>query len=169
MERGFAGLTIEGIANRAGVAKQTIYRWWKSKVEILLDTLNDDAHEALAWREEEDLATHLRRLADFFQEPSGQVLLALLGNAQLDEEAATSLRGGFLRAQRQRDIAGLRTTLERQLGAAVSETTAESLVDLVLGPLYYRVLVLGEPADTAFTETTAHRVLTLARHERETP
>ena len=169
MERGFAGLTIEGIANRAGVAKQTIYRWWRSKVEILLDTLADDADQALAWREEEDLATHLRRVADFFQEPSGQVLIALLGNAQLHAEAATSLREGFLREQRQRDIAGLRTTLERQLGGPVSETTTESLVDLALGPLYYRVLVLGEPADTALTETTAHRVLTLARHELDTP
>lgn len=43
VERGFGGVTIEGIAARAGVAKQTIYRWWSSKVDILLDTLIDDA------------------------------------------------------------------------------------------------------------------------------
>src|ERR1700728_4739737 len=43
VERGFAGVTIEGIAARAGVAKQTIYRWWPSKVDILLDTLIEDA------------------------------------------------------------------------------------------------------------------------------
>src|SRR6201994_50434 len=47
-ERGFAGLTIEGIAARAGVAKQTIYRWWPSKVDVLLDTLIDDTQEHLA-------------------------------------------------------------------------------------------------------------------------
>src|SRR6201994_1308382 len=46
-ERGFAGLTIEGIAARAGVAKQTIYRWWPSKVDVLLDTLIDDSQEQL--------------------------------------------------------------------------------------------------------------------------
>src|ERR1700742_2564 len=47
-ERGFAGVTIEGIAARAGVAKQTIYRWWPSKVDVLLDTLIDDSQEGLA-------------------------------------------------------------------------------------------------------------------------
>ncbi|HEX4093950.1 MAG TPA: helix-turn-helix domain-containing protein, partial [Trebonia sp.] len=48
VERGFGGVTIEGIAARAGVAKQTIYRWWPSKVDILLDTLIDDAARHLA-------------------------------------------------------------------------------------------------------------------------
>ncbi len=47
VERGFGGVTIEGIAARAGVAKQTIYRWWTSKVDILLDTLIDDASSQL--------------------------------------------------------------------------------------------------------------------------
>src|SRR5579875_2843318 len=47
-ERGFAGVTIEGIAARAGVAKQTIYRWWPSKVDVLLDTLIDDSQKILA-------------------------------------------------------------------------------------------------------------------------
>jgi len=41
-EHGFGGLTVEAIARRAGVAKQTIYRWWPQKVEILLDTLIED-------------------------------------------------------------------------------------------------------------------------------
>jgi AcrR family transcriptional regulator len=48
VERGFGGVTIEGIAARAGVAKQTIYRWWPSKVDILLDTLIEDASRHLA-------------------------------------------------------------------------------------------------------------------------
>ena len=39
VERSFSGVTIEGIAAGAGVAKRTIYRWWPSKVAVLLDTL----------------------------------------------------------------------------------------------------------------------------------
>jgi AcrR family transcriptional regulator len=168
VERGFAALTIEGIAQRAGVAKQTIYRWWKSKVDILLDTLTDDAREALEWRTgegspEDDLKDHLQRVADFFQEPAGQVMQALLGHAQLDKETAASLRGGFLLEQRERDIAGLRVLLARAQDHTVDDWTVDHLVDLLLGPLYYRVLVFGKPIDKELVDTTARLVLTLAR------
>ncbi|MFF9347292.1 TetR/AcrR family transcriptional regulator [Streptomyces sp. NPDC014734] len=167
VERGFAALTMEGIAQRAGVAKQTIYRWWKSKVDILLDTLSEDAREALAWQPGEDdpeegLKRHLRRVADFFEEPAGQVMRALLGHAQLDEETAASLRAGFLREQRERDVAGLRALLARGDGPGVDERTADRLVDLLLGPLYHRVLVCGEPVDEELVNTTARLVVTLA-------
>ncbi|ASU81446.1 TetR family transcriptional regulator [Nocardiopsis gilva YIM 90087] len=170
VERGFAGLTIEGIAQRAGVAKQTIYRWWKSKVDILLDTLADDARDALQWRipegdtaAEEDLKAHLRRVADFFQDPAGQVLQALVGHAQLDEKTAAALRSGFLREQRERDIAGLRALLTRSLHVTVGDQTAGRLVDLSFGPLYYRALVFGEPIDEEVVDATARAVLMLAR------
>src|SRR3954452_21523277 len=69
VERGFAGVTIEGIAARAGVAKQTIYRWWSSKTDILMDAFVDDAAEALTPADRGDLGRDLRaylgRLAQF--------------------------------------------------------------------------------------------------------
>ncbi|MEV6123137.1 TetR/AcrR family transcriptional regulator [Streptomyces sp. SID8352] len=169
VERGFAALTVEGIAQRAGVAKQTIYRWWKSKVDILLDTLTDDAREALAWRVDEDgsaeenLTSHLRRVAGFFEEPAGRVLLALLGHAQLDRETAASLQSRFLREQRERDVAGLRDLLARDGGPGVDDATLHRLVDLLLAPLYHRALVLGSPIDRELVDTTSRLVLGLAR------
>jgi AcrR family transcriptional regulator len=41
-EKGFAAVTMEGIAARAGVAKQTIYRWWATKTDVLLEALLQD-------------------------------------------------------------------------------------------------------------------------------
>src|ERR1700753_3935259 len=68
-ERGFAGVTIEGIAARAGVAKQTIYRWWPSKVDVLLDTLVEDSQQELIVPDTgsaiTDARQYLRRLAAF--------------------------------------------------------------------------------------------------------
>src|ERR1700729_822239 len=86
VERGFAGLTIEGIAARAGVAKQTIYRWWPSKTDIRMDALMIDAAEDLAQPDTgalgRDLRGQLGGLADFLtRSDAGAVFRALAGQA----------------------------------------------------------------------------------------
>src|SRR5690242_12261309 len=87
VERGFAGVTIEGIATRAGVAKQTIYRWWSSKTDILMDAFLDDALQELTSPDtgalESDLRRQLSDLAEFLTESdAGAVFRALAGQAQ---------------------------------------------------------------------------------------
>ncbi|TCO49731.1 TetR/AcrR family transcriptional regulator [Actinocrispum wychmicini] len=155
VERGFAGVTIEGVAARAGVAKQTIYRWWSSKVDILLDTLIDDMAKELTPRDHgdvsRDLRAHLHKVALFLtRADAGAVFRALVGHAQHDPAMAARLRADYLSQQRARDRIPLERAVER--GELSSETDIEVALDELLGPVHYRVLVTGEPVPRKFTD-----------------
>jgi AcrR family transcriptional regulator len=125
VERGYAAVTIEGIAARAGVAKQTIYRWWPSKFDVLMDTFLQDAEGALRIPDTGttagDLRQHLRQLAKFLTgAAAGKVMLALIGQAQHDEGVAAVFRRRYLDERRALD----RTILER--GVARGEIRADT-------------------------------------------
>jgi AcrR family transcriptional regulator len=143
VERGFAGVTIEGIAARAGVAKQTIYRWWPSKVDILLDTLIDDASRQLAIPDTgsavENTRRYLHTLARFLtKEPAGKVLLALIGEAQHDPEMARTFHQRYLDPQRQSERAMLKRGIASgELSAALD---IDAALDTLCGPVLYRAL-----------------------------
>lgn len=155
VEKGFSGVTIEGIATSAGVAKQTIYRWWKTKTDILLDAFLLDAAEALTPPDHGDLArdlgAHLHQLAQFLtRSDAGAVFTALLGHAQHDPAFATVLRARYLDEQRRRDRLPLENAVRRGELPADVDTVTE--VDQLVGPIYHRVLVTGDPVDQAFTD-----------------
>jgi AcrR family transcriptional regulator len=162
VERGFAGVTVEGIAARAGVAKQTIYRWWSSKVDILLDTFIDDMAQHLTPPDHgdlgQDLHVHLHRVAVFLtRSDSGAVFRALAGQAQHDPSMAARLRTDYLSQQRARDRLPLLRAIER--GQLPSDMDVDVAVDQLLGPIYYRVLVTGEPVRREFTDHLVRRFL----------
>lgn len=153
--KGFAGVTIEGIATSAGVAKQTIYRWWSTKTQILLEAFLQDADEELTPPDTGDLArdlrAYLRQVAAFLSaSDAGAVFTALLGHAQHDPAFAAELRSRFLDDQRRRDHLPLQRAVVRGRLPVGFDPSAE--IDQLVGPVYYRVLVTAEPVDAAFTD-----------------
>ncbi|MFI6588545.1 TetR/AcrR family transcriptional regulator [Embleya sp. NPDC050493] len=143
VEHGFGALTVEAIARRAGVAKQTIYRWWPSKVEILLDTLIEDSDKRLPFPTEEPTAEsirgYLRRFARFLaRDPAGKVLLALVAQAQHDPDTARSLHERYLGPRRARE----RDMLVRAVDAGeISPRLGPDIaIDALVGPIVYRAL-----------------------------
>ncbi|HTX11418.1 MAG TPA: TetR/AcrR family transcriptional regulator [Solirubrobacteraceae bacterium] len=154
VERGFGGVTIEGIAARAGVAKQTIYRWWPSKVDILLDTLIEDAGRQLAIGDTGSAVDcarrYLRRLARFLtKDPAGKVLLALIGEAQHDPEMARAFHQHYLDPQRQREREMLRRGVD--CGELSVELEIDAVLDALCGPIFYRALT-GRPIPRRFID-----------------
>ena len=155
VEKGFAGVTMEGIATRAGVAKQTIYRWWSTKTAVLMDAFLQDVAEDLTQQDSGDLAVdlrgYLRQLAWFLgASDSGAVFRALIAQAQHDPEFARDFRSRYLDEQRRRDRLPLERALER--GQLPSGLDLAAEIDQLMGPVYYRVLVTDEPVGEEFTD-----------------
>jgi AcrR family transcriptional regulator len=161
-ERGFGGVTIEGIAARAGVAKQTIYRWWDSKADILFEALAVDADEHFTPPDHGDLGSdlrdHLRQLAAFLATTdAGAVWRALAGQAQHDPAVAARFEAEFVARQRERDRAAFLRA--RRRGELAPGTDIDLAIDQLVGPIYYRVLVTRQGVPPAFTDALVARYL----------
>jgi AcrR family transcriptional regulator len=155
-EAGFTALTMEGIAARAGVGKQTIYRWWPSKTDVLMDAFLDDAFQHLTPLDSGDLSTDLRNqlsnLAKFLtQSDAGAVFRALAGQAQHDAKMAERFRSDYLRRQRELDRLPLERAIER--GDLAADVDIDLILDQLIGPIYYRVLVTGKTVGNKFTNS----------------
>jgi AcrR family transcriptional regulator len=162
VERGFAGVTIEGIADRAQVAKQTIYRWWTSKTDILFDALAEDAAAYFTAYDGDDLGDylrhHLRQLAVFLGDTdAGAVCRALAGQAQHDPGVAARFHAEFVKLQRDRDRAPFRRAQSR--GELPDAMDIDLAVDQLVGPIYYRVLITGQPVPPEFTDALVDQYL----------
>jgi AcrR family transcriptional regulator len=154
-------LTIDAIAERAGVGRQTIYRWWPSKDTVMADAMTGLASEIVPVRDTGVLAADLTDfLVDSFAglEDPGTVraLRQMASAAQRDEHAAAVL--AEFTAQRR---AALRAVLERGRDRDELDPDADldMLVDMAYGVLWYRLLVGHAPLDDDTARRLAGRVI----------
>jgi AcrR family transcriptional regulator len=94
VEQGYAAMSMKSIAERAGVSRQTLYRWWSNKAEVLLEASHVDSQKRLAPAPDgtlqERLASFLEAVVAFlFDDPAGITWRVLLGDAQHDAEVAS--------------------------------------------------------------------------------
>jgi AcrR family transcriptional regulator len=166
--RGYAALTIEGIAARAGAGKQTIYRWWASKADVVLDAMLELAAQRIKIPDTGRLETDLRSFLTetFRQRGQRPILVSLMAQAQLDPVFATAFRERFLFGRR----AALRTVLAaaRERGEIDPDVDLELLIDVVFGVLWYRLLVNHAPLDTESARQLTDLVVRAATAVRET-
>jgi AcrR family transcriptional regulator len=139
--KGYAAVTMDAIAARAGAGKQTIYRWWPSKADVVLEGMLDLAASRIAIPDEGSLRADLVAFlsATFRQRGQGPVLVGLMAEAVLDPVFAEKFREQFLFGRR----AQLRTILSRWVdrGEIGPDVDLELLLDVVYGVLWYRLLV----------------------------
>jgi AcrR family transcriptional regulator len=140
-EKGYRAASIEGIAARAGVSKQTVYRRYRSKGEVILDAL---AAYAAGNLPAPDTGSPRRDLADLLtatfaaqQGISGDLNRALVAESISDGAFARTVWDRLILPRR--DL--VRTLLTRaRAPRELPAPEADFLVDLVYGPMWYRLL-----------------------------
>jgi len=150
-ETGYVGLTIEGIAARAGVGKQTIYRWWPSKADVLLEALPAIADVHVPVLDQGSYQADLRAFLQASYELANrypqipELLRALMAEAQINPEFGHRFRTGFL--ERRRAALAVITDRARQRGDLPDQPAPGTVADIVFGIIWYRVLATHQPLD----------------------
>jgi AcrR family transcriptional regulator len=157
LDRGLSAVSMDAVAERAGVSKATIYRWWPTKETLALDALYTEWATASPHARDTgslrgDLLAMLRpwgRLAG--SRPYGRVVAALLTEAQTDPVFAAEYRQRFVEPRREQGREILRRAIER--GEIPADLDLEVALDLIYGPIYHRLLQGHAPLDDAFVKS----------------
>jgi AcrR family transcriptional regulator len=164
-ERGYLDLTIEEVASRAHSGKQTIYRHWGSKPRLALAAMVYKATQ-LPTPDTGTLRGDLRKalglLADKMRTPGKAAMLGgLLAEAQQDDDFGEAFREAMVKSR----CAILTALLDRAeaRGELPADVDRPVLLDLIYGPVWYRLLVSGEPLDEPFLDILTEQVLGAAR------
>jgi AcrR family transcriptional regulator len=141
---GYARLTIEGIAARAGVGKQTIYRWWPSKADVLLEAGAAKAELHVPVTDHGSYRADLRAFLDASYQMASypqfaDLLRTLMAEAQIDEEFASRFRAVI-------------TDRASERGDLPARPDPGTVADIVFGTIWYRILATRQPLDSALAD-----------------
>jgi AcrR family transcriptional regulator len=154
-DEGPAGLSVDAIAKRAGTSRPTLYRWWRSKGEILLDALLEVTSEQVSYGQQakliDDLKLHARDYVTLLVGRYGAAYRAVFAEGLADAE--------FMALVRIRLIGPRRACTKGRLEAAIkanelpADTDLEALIDALYAPFLYRLILGHQPLSSEFSDT----------------
>ncbi|HET9081819.1 MAG TPA: TetR/AcrR family transcriptional regulator [Trebonia sp.] len=162
--RGLSAVSMDAVAERAGVSKATIYRWWPTKETLALDALYTRWAAAAPVPGDtgslrDDLLELLLPWVELVRTgPSARVIAALLTKARTDEAFAAEYRRHVIQPRREQ----ARKIFDRAVarGEVPADLDLEVALDLVYGPLYHRLLQGHAPLDDDFVRAAVGLALT---------
>ena len=160
-EVGYGALTMDAVASEAGVGKATIYRRWRTKQDLVVDTISDlnraEASPPDTGSLEGDLRQMLRSLVAVITGPTGAATLSLLSTVPHQPALAQAFRNGPLAVWRS-SFEEIWSRAEQRgevqpgvAGSVVAETTSALLVQ--------RWLLTGRPIDEAYADEVLDSVV----------
>jgi AcrR family transcriptional regulator len=160
-ETGFAQVTAEAIAARAGVSKATVYRWWPNKAAVVIEAFREAVAPELPLRHtgtlRDDLTQQVRNFARMLSGRGGRMLRSFLVAARSDPEVDAAFRSIWSEPRRAEAKQMLRQKqASRQLRR---DANLDLVLDALYGPLYFRFLVKNEAPSQKYAETLVDLVI----------
>ncbi|GHO79868.1 putative transcriptional regulator, TetR family protein [Ktedonobacter sp. SOSP1-85] len=159
-ERGYEGLSMASIAERAGVHETSLYRRWKMKEQLVLDAVNHRVAQDIPVPDtgalRSDLVAVLRSLRLFLQSRGGQAIFqTAVATLHLPELCA--LRQEHWRQRR----AHLQILFDRAIarGELSPQVDCQFLLETLSGIMYMRLFVVNEPVDEMLSEQVVDLIL----------
>jgi AcrR family transcriptional regulator len=161
-EGGVQGLTVEGVAARAGIAKTTIYRRYRSRDELALAVLLDMVEKVTAVPDLDDTRAELVAFVNGAVKILGSTLMGRVMQGLVSELATDpNLAAAFRERVVARRVTEVRRLIERGIerGDLRPDTDIELAHELLFGPVYYRLFLSGAPLDKRLAERIVDAVL----------
>jgi AcrR family transcriptional regulator len=158
-ESGYARLSMEAVARRAGVGKAALYRRWSSKQEMIAELIRQAVRDTLPPIPDTGaLHTDLRQLLTTFRDqlsnPAVRTIgVSLFAEAHHNEALAEVLQTTVAAPRRENARRVLRAAMDR--GELPDHLDVELASDLFIAPLGFRILVLGGDTDDAYLDVLA--------------
>lgn len=167
---GYAGLSAARIAERAGVHRTTVHRRWPNLADLVSEALIDSAAAVVTMPDEGDIHADLQMLLSAIaklvgSEEARQTIRTLVSETDRSEAIGTVVG----RVWTTRFYVG-QTVIERAIERGELRTDIDPLTmfSTLIGPIYLRVLITGQPLDTQFLDDIITLVLDGARRAGQT-
>ncbi|KHD36623.1 TetR family transcriptional regulator [Clostridium acetobutylicum] len=166
IENGFAEITVEKIAERANVSKATIYKWWPNKSAVIIDGFLNTTNVELPIPDTgstiQDMFIQVDNFTKFLTSRKGSVITEIIAEGQYDTKLADTYRKAYFTPRRSIS----KKILERGIlrGELKKDLNIEVIIDLIWGPVFYRLLITGEKIDVAFVKEIINYAFEGIRH-----
>lgn len=147
-ERGYSDMAIEAVAARAGVAKTTIYRWWKNRQELAVEAFFANTTQELAFPDtgsiRQDFRQQIHQLASFLRGPVGEAMAAMIFASRQDPILREALGTRWVSPRRRWGKERIQRAADQ--GQCVPGIDLNVALEVMYSPIYNRMLFgLGVP------------------------
>lgn len=162
---GYAALTVDAVAQRAGVHKTTVYRRWQDRETLVVEALTEQIAEKIPVPDtgaiESDLMALARGFVRWATSQAGQAILAAFFSDAARIPEIAEARNRVFKGRLER--AGPVITRAKDRGELPEGTDPGVVVKMLVAPLYLRLIITGEVLDEAVADQAARAALAAAR------